>query len=278
MYLVLLQASALSAPLRALFPHFSVVQHGSRAQGSPKQKTQITQTQIIHIIKKIWQVGVGKSVWWLGWENQNKGFDVNGSVSACILIVMCVENEGEVRKMCIIKKVNQRQRRGGFQSYSLSYKKDLLRQGPPQPELPLLKTKRTIRRRSGKTDILTLKFHHTRVYEQNPWICGCPSEDGGLFCWPCLLFNTSSTMRSWKTNGFKDMNNLSGDISRHAKIQSHLEASVALANFGASKMQLDRVRQQSTRNIYIFCFCIDAHNEDHAICQHCLKSIMTYPT
>lgn len=178
--------------------------------------------------------------------------------------------------MCIIKKVNHR--RGGFQSYSFSYKKDLLRKGPPQPELPLLKTKRSIRRRNGKTSDLTLTFH-TRVYKQNPWICGCPSEDGGLFCWPCLLFNTSSTMRTWKTNGFKDMNNLSGDISRHAKIQSHLEASVALADFGASKMQLERIKQQSTRQyVYIFCFCIDGHNDDHAICHHCLKSIIACPT
>lgn len=137
--------------------------------------------------------------------------------------------------MCIIKKVNQRG--GGFQSYSFSYKRDLLARGPPQPELPLLKTKRTVRRRNGKTDSFTLSFH-TRVYKQNPWISGCPSKDGGLFCWPCLLFNNSSSMRVWKTSGFKDMNNLSNDVTRHSKIKSHLDAAVALANFGSSRIDM----------------------------------------
>jgi hypothetical protein len=155
---------------------------------------------------------------------------------------MCGESEAGVNIMCKIKRINQHA--GGFQSYSFPYKLDLMKEGPPQPsELPLLQTQRTVRRRNGKVDVFNLHFH-ARVYEQNPWMCGCPSIDGGLFCWPCVLFNDSKSVRTWKVNGFKDMNNLSGEISRHRKLTSHMEAVVAMANFGKVRIdtQLDKAR------------------------------------
>lgn len=157
---------------------------------------------------------------------------------------MCVEDEHGVRRMCAVKQINA----SGFQSYNFQKKTETVKHGPPRPALPALKTERNVKR-NGKTTSFKLNFQK-RTYELHPWICGCPAEDGGLFCWPCLLFN-SSPVRAWKNKGYKDLNNLSGEISRHSKLQSHLEAVVCLANFGRSRnrieLQVDLLRSRQVQ-------------------------------
>jgi hypothetical protein len=145
---------------------------------------------------------------------------------------MCVINsETHERSLCVIAKL----RRRSFQSYAASSKLDFIKAGPPKPrELPFLGTKKTVRRRGGKREEYVVRFKPS-VYDQHDWICACCAEDtGGLFCWPCILFSNASHLRTWKAGPFKDMNNLSGEANRHARLESHLTSALALSNFGQS--------------------------------------------
>jgi hypothetical protein len=150
---------------------------------------------------------------------------------------MCVTNpETQHRYLCVVAKL----RRKGFHSYAASSKKEIIKAGRPKPnELPFLTTKKTARRKDGKRQEYVMRFKPA-AYDQHEWICACCAEDaGGLFCWPCLLFNNATQVKSWIEKPYRDMNNLSGEANRHSKLESHITSALALANFGqAGRMQV----------------------------------------
>jgi hypothetical protein len=162
---------------------------------------------------------------------------------------VCGSEEDGTTKNCVIANLRNR----GFQTYAHSTKVALIKAGPPRPtSLPFLATKKT-QRKNGIQQVYFARFNPS-VYSREPWICACALPDqGGLFCWPCLLFNASPNIRTWKSTPYKDMNNLSGEISRHSKIETHLAATLALSKFNGNSAQridllLDKAREQEISN------------------------------
>lgn len=125
---------------------------------------------------------------------------------------MCVLDGPEKKQDCIVAVILKDDR--SFSSYNLNQKRDIITNGPPKPkELPFLVTKKTVNRPNGKKESYNCKFR-SNLYDKHDWMCACSADEkttGGLFCWPCLLFNNNPSVRTWKAAPFRDMNNVTNE-------------------------------------------------------------------
>lgn len=181
---------------------------------------------------------------------------------------MCVLDGSEKKQDCIVAVILKDDR--SFSSYNLNQKRDIITNGPPKPkELPFLVTKKTVNRPNGKKESYNCKFR-SNLYDKHDWMCACSADEkttGGLFCWPCLLFNNDPSVRTWKAAPFRDMNNVTNEAKRHTRVPSHLHAVLALTNFGSSQridLMLDQVRERE----------ISMHNQNVMIKRYSSQNIL----
>lgn len=138
---------------------------------------------------------------------------------------MCGGSSGEgTVSICIIRKLLKKP----FHKRNFEEKLAIIEGGRPTPNLPQLKSEST-----GKKKF-TRKFH-VGYYTRHNFLTGCVSLNK-LFCWPCLLFDTTHTS-TWNYHGYSDLNNIHNAIKNHTCPQlltlcPHLGYVVQLKTFG----------------------------------------------
>lgn len=82
-------------------------------------------------------------------------------------------------------------------------------------------------------------------YNRYVWLT-TSTERNKLFCWLCLLFNTSEG--TWNSTGFNSLNSFTKASIKHQASERHLTAVVHLKTFGESRgdLQLDDQRRRET--------------------------------
>ncbi|XP_046858642.1 zinc finger MYM-type protein 1-like [Xenia sp. Carnegie-2017] len=130
---------------------------------------------------------------------------------------------------------------------TFSEKREIVEGGRPTPELQGL---HTTSKRSGKVFIRSFQ---TSNYDKYKWLAGS-SKLNKLFCWPCLLFN-STDKTVWCKKGYDDLANLCNAVNRHEKTKTHLSSCLMNASFGRTRidMQLDEQARQhiSAHNLMV---------------------------
>ncbi len=112
-------------------------------------------------------------------------------------------------------------------------KKEVVKIGRSCPMLKLVSKEKTYSR----------KFH-AEVYEKNQWLCGCAIKDK-LFCFPCVLFNTSKTV--WNTDGYGDLKHLSSAIQKHELSKTHIQAVVSWKLFTSNPNRIDTLLDEQIK-------------------------------
>ncbi|XP_046860181.1 zinc finger MYM-type protein 1-like [Xenia sp. Carnegie-2017] len=151
---------------------------------------------------------------------------------------------------CIVESLLSR----SFGLRPFSEKREIVEGGRPTPELQGL---HTTSKRSGKVFIRSFQ---TSNYDKYKWLAGS-SKLNKLFCWPCLLFN-STDKTVWCKKGYDDLANLCNAVNRHEKTKTHLSSCLMNASFGRTRidMQLDEQARQhisAHKNIEVLCRFID---------------------
>lgn len=85
-------------------------------------------------------------------------------------------------------------------------------------------------------------------YDCYDWLTAS-TEWNKLFCWPCLVFNTSEG--TWNSAGFNSLNSFIKAAIKHQASERHLTAVVHLKTFGESRVDLrldDQRRETSLHN------------------------------
>ncbi|KAI5637529.1 zinc finger MYM-type protein 1-like [Phthorimaea operculella] len=111
----------------------------------------------------------------------------------------------------------------GFSKFSYEEKVNIVSKGRCLPDLELTQKK-------GNT---TRKFH-TSYYEKYDWLTGCVHANS-LFCFPCLLFSTSSSV--WNDTGYVDLNNFPNAAKKHEQTEKHLESCIKFYTFGKNRIE-----------------------------------------
>ncbi|XP_046841831.1 zinc finger MYM-type protein 1-like [Xenia sp. Carnegie-2017] len=144
---------------------------------------------------------------------------------------------------CIVESLLSR----SFGLRPFSEKREIVEGGRPTPELQGL---HTTSKRSGKVFIRSFQ---TSNYDKYKWLAGS-SKLNKLFCWPCLLFNSTDKTVLCK-KGYDDLANLCNAVNRHEKTKTHLSSCLMNASFGRTRidMQLDEQDRQhiSAHNLVV---------------------------
>ncbi|XP_046862771.1 zinc finger MYM-type protein 1-like [Xenia sp. Carnegie-2017] len=144
---------------------------------------------------------------------------------------------------CIVESLLSR----SFGLRPFSEKREIVEGGRPTPELQGL---HTTSKGSGKVFIRSFQ---TSNYDKYKWLAGS-SKLNKLFCWPCLLFN-STDKTVWCKKGYDDLANLCNAVNRHEKTKTHLSSCLMNASFGRTRidMQLDEQARQhiSAHNLMV---------------------------
>ncbi|XP_046859028.1 uncharacterized protein LOC124452512 [Xenia sp. Carnegie-2017] len=122
---------------------------------------------------------------------------------------------------------------------TFSEKREIVEGGRPTPELQGL---HTTSKRSGKVFIRSFQ---TSNYDKYKWLAGS-SKLNKLFCWPCLLFN-STDKTVWCKKGYDDLANLCNAVNRHEKTKTHLSSCLMNASFG----QVGELEESANRGNYV---------------------------
>ncbi|XP_030757705.1 zinc finger MYM-type protein 1-like [Sitophilus oryzae] len=133
----------------------------------------------------------------------------NNDVENCVCIVCCIL-------------------KSGFSSRSFLDKTNIINSGRPMDLINL----------ETKVEKSTKKFtrhFHLGFYEKYDWLTGCKNVSK-LFCWPCLLFNTSEKSH-WNSVGITDLNNFHKSLKRHVNNKYHLFATVEERTFGKCRIE-----------------------------------------
>lgn len=127
-----------------------------------------------------------------------------------------------------------------FSKRSFQDKKEIIEKGRPMPNLDLL------------TMASNGLVHHFKdcYYEHYEWLTAS-AEHSKLFCWPCLLFNTSK--RTWNDSGFDCLNGFTKAAHRHQSSERHIMSVVHWKTFGECWVDLQPVDQRKQE--------ISVHNE-----------------
>ena len=118
-----------------------------------------------------------------------------------------------------------------FSKLSFQTKLEIIARGRPTPDLKdLLQTSERKNRSFQK-----------EWYSRKEWLCGCALKNR-LFCFPCLLFSTTSNV--WTKTGFFDLKNLPRSLSKHENSNIHIQSQISLKTFGTSRIDLALSEQQ----------------------------------
>ena len=120
-------------------------------------------------------------------------------------------------------------------------KVEIIKEGRPMPKLD------SLTKASSKGFVRHFKNCNYKRYE---WLTAS-TELNKLFCWPCLLFNTSK--RTWNDSGFDSLNSFTKAALKHQRSKLHMMSVVHLKTFGECRvdLQLDEQRKRE----------ISVHNE-----------------
>ena len=123
-----------------------------------------------------------------------------------------------------------------FSRRTFQDKLDIVKRGRPTPPLASLS-------QPGKG---FLRHFHIANYERFQWLTGSESHCK-LYCWECLLF-ASDRHGVWSHTGFANLSCLSKAGTRHQSTAGHLQATVLLKTFGATRvdLQLDEQARRAT--------------------------------
>ena len=116
-----------------------------------------------------------------------------------------------------------------FSSRSYDEKLEIVKANKPTPKLSLLSSKF-----KSKKKELTGHFNPSS-YQSINWLSGC-SVRSKLFCWPCLLFSTESSV--WTKIGFADLNHFSSATKKHEKCSAHVQAFLKHRMFGKQRIDI----------------------------------------
>ncbi len=112
-----------------------------------------------------------------------------------------------------------------FLRRSFVEKKKIISKGRPTPKLDGLT-------KAGKGFV---RHFAEGNYDRYDWLTASTKRNK-LFCWPCLLFNTSEG--TWNSTGFKSLNSFTKAAIKHQASVRHLTAVVHLMTFGESRVDL----------------------------------------
>ena len=84
------------------------------------------------------------------------------------------------------------------------------------------------------------------IYNKFKWICGCKTSNS-LYCFPCVLFHTDLTDKTWSVTGFKDLKHLNQRARKHEISTRHITCCTELALLGSVNIaaQLDSVTKEN---------------------------------
>ncbi|XP_038157042.1 zinc finger MYM-type protein 1-like [Cyprinodon tularosa] len=102
-------------------------------------------------------------------------------------------------------------------------------------------------------------------FSKKSWLTAC-TEANALFCFPCLVFQTSGSDQAWIKTGITDLQHFSERAKKHEQSGIHMENALQLAMFGKIKIssQLDEGYMVGIRK----------HNEEVDKNRHILSKII----
>lgn len=111
--------------------------------------------------------------------------------------------------------------------------------GRPLPELTLKQVTQ------DKNKSVNRYFKKT-MYDLCDFICGCKEKDM-FFCFPCLLFSSSSDF--WSKTGINDLKHLKEKIKKHTLAAEHIKCMVSFSALGRVdiRLQLDSAYKKSVQ-------------------------------
>lgn len=129
-----------------------------------------------------------------------------------------------------------------FSQRSIEEKNAIIKTVPPKPPMTCLKG--TVKQ-GGKT--INREFN-IQNYNRCDWLIGCEAKRG-LFCWPCLLFKSSTDHSTWVFDGYKDLNHLSFSMSTHEKSKTHINSMLCFKSFGKERvdLMLDKQKKEDVK-------------------------------
>lgn len=110
-----------------------------------------------------------------------------------------------------------------FLKFSIAEQSKVIADGRPTPDLKISQA-------SGNC----IRKFKRNTYVIFSWVAGSLKLNR-LFCWPCLLFSSSSNV--WASAGYNDLNHFSSYARRHEQTQAHYQAVLDLSKFGSDKTE-----------------------------------------
>ena len=139
-----------------------------------------------------------------------------------------------------------------FSSRSYGEKLEVKALGRQTPQIILRNEVRATEKK--RAYVRTFSFEsYTRI----PWLTASTSKKK-LFCFPCLLFDTSTIRSVWTTSGYGDLANLSKSVKKHESGTAHKASCISLERFGKERIdtclsearaaEVDRYNAEVRRN------------------------------
>ncbi|XP_049441605.1 uncharacterized protein LOC125894323 [Epinephelus fuscoguttatus] len=110
-----------------------------------------------------------------------------------------------------------------FERRTLQEKLEVKELGPDQPDI-------TSQQSTDRGRRYTLSFSRT-WFSKKALLTAC-SKPNVLFCFPCLLFQTSGSDTAWIQTGMTDLKHFSEKAKKHEQTRIHMENAMRLAMFG----------------------------------------------
>ena len=117
-----------------------------------------------------------------------------------------------------------------FERRTYQEKVNVKERGPDQPNITIIQQSKDRGRQ------YTRSFSRT-WFSSKAWLTAC-SEANALFCFPCLLFQTSGSDPAWIKTGISDLKRFSEKAKRHEQTGIHMENALRLAMFGKQECRL----------------------------------------
>lgn len=147
-----------------------------------------------------------------------------------------------MQQLCIISDLRARP----FGRRVFGEKQEIISKGRPCPEIKTLFT--VHKTKNGLQDFV--RHFHVEQYTKVIWLAGS-AVIGKVFCWPCLLFCSESSV--WTTEGYGNLNAFHTASTKHERSKNHIQSFIKLNTFGDARIDLQLDEQQRVH--------VSQHNE-----------------
>ncbi|XP_030212392.1 zinc finger MYM-type protein 1 isoform X1 [Gadus morhua] len=145
-----------------------------------------------------------------------------------------------------------------FEGRTFAEKLQVKELGPDKPEV-------NITQQSREKDRAYKRSFSRGWFDRKSWLTSCGYANA-IFCFPCILFKTTTCDSSWTQTGVTDLKHLSERIKKHERSRVHMNTCVKLAMLGRISIaaQLDEGHRIAVRR----------HNEEVDRNRHILSKII----